>query len=903
MNFRSRSIVQYLVAFAAALAVPLFALLAYQAVSRYETEQRRAEETLRTLAQGTAFETRQFIGRVQRLLTQLSDTPLVSALNPQQCDPRLGEFANMVPQAVNLFTLDAQGQLVCSVVTPTPGAPRTVSPTYYFAQAQRTRAFTVGKPAVGFITGKWVVTMAQPILDAGGQFRGTVNLAIDLLQFAEARGGGGLPPGAVMGLVNTAGTLIWRFPEPEKWVGVAPAAFQTLRRGFAQEVHPVVTIRGPDGIERLIASRAVQGTDWVAFVGFPTDEIYGPNRLQALLSAAAALLTALMAGFASIFIGRRIAEPVKRVAESARQIASGNLEARAARSGLVEIDTIARELNETAGAQQAARAASDQAARLLARSEARFRAVFEQSQMGISLTDPVSGKIDELNQHYADILGRTREALTGADWMGFTHPDDLAQNIKDRAQLRSGAVTGISREKRYLRPDGTTVWVHLTVTPVQVAGADKPYFMAMVRDISQRKAAEAALAQHRDHLEELVATRTSELAVATARADAASQAKSDFLAHMSHEIRTPLGALLGFTHLLRRLLNDPAQFMHMDRIQAAAQHLQVLINDILDLSKIEANKLVLEALDTDVPALVTEVGAMLASDAAARGLSLETEIAPMPGHLIGDATRIRQALLNLAGNAVKFTTQGSVTLRAWIEEETGEQVRIRFEVADTGPGLAPEVLSRLFTPFQQADDTTSRHFGGTGLGLSITKSLAALMGGEVGAVSTPGEGSTFWFTAYLQKGTGTPAEKPAVNAAGEKAELVLRRAHQGRRILLVEDDKLSQEAAREMLESAGLDVDVASDGLYAVQAVQQQGSRPYDLILMDMQMPRLNGLEATRKILQMPAAASVPIVAMTANAFAEDRALCLAAGMRDFIAKPVRPDLLYTMLLKWITHK
>jgi CheY-like chemotaxis protein len=283
----------------------------------------------------------------------------------------------------------------------------------------------------------------------------------------------------------------------------------------------------------------------------------------------------------------------------------------------------------------------------------------------------------------------------------------------------------------------------------------------------------------------------------------------------------------------------------------------------------------------------------MAELARTKGVSLQVVCDSFPSSLHGDSTRLQQALLNYATNAIKFTHQGSVTLRALLQEETPQEVVVRFEVQDTGIGIPPEILPRLFTAFEQADSSTSRQYGGTGLGLAITGRLAEMMGGNVGVESSPGVGSTFWFTARLKKNT-RHVDPSVIESDAERS---LHDRFKGSRILVVEDEPVSRLVIRTLLEEAGLIVDTAEDG---IDAIRMAGETMYAAVLMDMQMPRLNGLAATGQIRNLTGYQSIPILAMTANVFAEDKARSFAAGMNDFLPKPFSPDLLYSILLKWL---
>jgi PAS domain S-box-containing protein len=490
-------------------------------------------------------------------------------------------------------------------------------------------------------------------------------------------------------------------------------------------------------------------------------------------------------------------------------------------------------------------------------------------------------------------------------WRPLAHPDDWAViHAALQAHLKN-ETPSYECEHRIRHKDGHWVWI---LDRGRVVEWDEKGMAVRAvgthMDISARKQAETELTQHRHHLEELVFDRTVELAESRDAAEAANRAKSTFLANMSHELRTPMNGVMGMTDLALRCATDPKQIDWLKKSQIAAKRLLSVINDILDISQIESERLVLEEKNLSPAETIDGALHVLEAAAQAKGLSLSRDIDPaLPDLLCGDATRLHQIVLNFTGNAIKFSERGQITVRASLAEEDSFSVLLRIEVSDQGIGISPEQQARLFHAFTQADGSSSRKYGGNGLGLIISSRLARLMGGDAGVISELGVGSTFWVTVRLRRAVeGQSAEMPSVNAADATDPFVtprevLARDFRGTRVLVVEDDPMNQEVAECLLEAVGLVPVVANNGLEALE-LARTGS--YALILMDMQMQVMNGVEATRAIRQLPGMSAIPILAMTASAFGEDRDVCLAAGMDDHIGKPVDPDPLYETLLRWL---
>jgi PAS domain S-box-containing protein len=473
------------------------------------------------------------------------------------------------------------------------------------------------------------------------------------------------------------------------------------------------------------------------------------------------------------------------------------------------------------------------------------------------------------------LFGYEPDELKGDSIESMIHPDDLPLlRAGEEALKRSGRAIITARNRR---KDGRYIWAETTWEKIVNSRSGQIELVAVARDVTERVEAEQALSAA---IEEARAARL--------RADAANQAKSQFLANMSHEIRTPINGIMGMSHLLAATPLSEDQRDYAQSITACGSSLLGVINDILDLSKLEAGGVVLESAPVAPSSLVESVVAMLSPLAREKGIGLSASVEPaLSGPYLCDPTRLRQALANLAANAVKFTERGEVRIEASCIGTRSERSILRFAVSDTGIGIASAALPGIFQKFVQADTSITRKYGGTGLGLAITKQLVELMGGSIAVSSHEGAGSRFWFDLPLVRAAAAASEPAPVRAGPKGAERKLR-------LLLVEDNAVNQRVAQLILEKAGHEVDTVDSGRKAIEAVK---SSAYDVVLMDIQMADIDGIEATKRIRAMPPpAGEVPIVALTASALAGAREQFLSVGMNDYVAKPFRPAELLAVL-------
>ena len=632
------------------------------------------------------------------------------------------------------------------------------------------------------------------------------------------------------------------------------------------------------------------------------------------------LLVVLVAGFVLLLLERKVMRHVRCVAAYVDQRTPENLDERLTleRSGKADSDELQMLVNGVARMQESLRQAINglevdiaeriRAEKALKEAKALTEAVLENVPLMVFLKEATDLRYAMFNRAGEELLGFDRQRLLGKTDPDLHPAEQAAYFMATDRDVLDGPVGHLDIPAEWVSTASNGKLL-LHTRKVRIDGPDGAtrFLLGISEDITQRKAVELELEHYRHHLEDLVATRTAELEVANRSlseakiaADAANAAKSAFLANMSHEIRTPMNGIIGMANILRREGVSAQQAKRLDAIDASSLHLLSVINDVLDISKIEAGKFMLEEVPVDVGAVLANVKSIIAERVQAKGLELQVDCAVLSAKLLGDPTRLQQALLNYAANAVKFTTHGSITLRVIKLEEAGDSLNLRFEVADTGVGIAPEAMSRLYSAYEQADSSVTRTYGGTGLGLAITRRLSELMGGEAGAESTLGVGSTFWFSVCLKKAEGEPGIEEQDGQASADVELLIRERYSGQRILVVDDEPLNLEIALIQLETVGLVVDIAGDGL---QAVALARNNSYAAIFMDMQMPKLNGLEAAEQIRLLPGCWEIPIVAMTANAFAEDKALCVKAGMNDYLLKPFMPDQLFAVVLRALARR
>ena len=790
-------------------------------------------------------------------------------------DRTLAVAVRQVSDAAELLILDPAGTIVVSTRPEHEGQSEASQP--YF---QRGSSLTsVQNAYVSALTGQPTITVATPLFDRDGRGR---RIGVIAAQLSLERIDGivlersGLGESGATYLVGPDHRFIHaRLNESLPEGGARSTAIDAALAGEdGQAVYVDYLGRPVIGLYRWLAEHEA-----ALIVELGQDEALGPARQLAILIGAVGLASAALLAFGIWFIARRVTRPILALASTASKVAAGDLDARADITAQDEVGTLAgafdhmttqlRENLETLERRVEERTIElSDALTEVDRQKQYFELLVEVSPVAVLTMDP-DERVSAWNPAATRLFGYPAGEAIGR------HIDELILRTEElRGEghdvAREARETGrAQRVARRMRKDGSLIDVEVLMVPL-VIGGEVTGFYAIYHDIT-------------------------ELEQARRDADAANQAKSSFVAAMSHEIRTPMNAVIGMSGLLLGTRLDEAQRDYAESISTSAEALLTIINDILDFSKIEAGRIELESLPFDLVKTVRGAVDLIRPLAAGKGLEVRLELpASPPPLLLGDPGRIRQIVLNLLSNAVKFTAQGAVDIALTCTASDGGGWAVSLRVHDSGVGIPPDVMGRLFQSFSQADASISRRYGGTGLGLVISRRLAELMGGGLSATSTgvPGDGSTFDLTFEAE---AAPAGSVVAGAYGIDAAPADALPDKALRILLAEDNSMNQKLALRLLEQWGLRADVVHDGLEAVAAASDRP--PYDVILMDVEMPELDGLEATRRIRAAGREPRPWIVAMTASAMEGDREVCIAAGMDDYVTKPIRPDLLRAALV------
>jgi PAS domain S-box-containing protein len=650
----------------------------------------------------------------------------------------------------------------------------------------------------------------------------------------------------------------------------------------------VSIVNGPHGPDPAGVVR-VRAIEYTPFEEFPVQKI-GEVRVeltravtqQAIAAARRAILAMVAAVIVAqyvvtfVLLRRMVRGPINRLEEMVDRIAGGDLDARCPVESGDELGRLARRVNAMADRLRDSTVC-------LRESEKKYRGIFENALEGIFQLDR-SGRLKDANPAMARLIGYATSAglmpaanaHESAHLLTQSQTDALFDTLASQGEIAA-------LELQLTRLDGSPIWVQLNARGIDGADGRLLYLEGLLTDITARKQALEELHNYRDHLEWAVRERTAQLVEAKERAEVASEAKSAFLASMSHELRTPLNGILGYAQILQRdSMLDNRQIAGLNVIQRSGEQLLMLINDILDFAKSEAGKLELYLTDIQLARFLRTVAEIINVKASEKRLDFICDLAPdLPDWVRADEKRLRQALLNLLSNAVKFTDSGQVSLRVSFSPPT----RLRFEVRDTGVGIGGEQLEAIFRPFEQAGEA-QRRIGGTGLGLAISRQYVRLMGGDIQVESRVGQGSTFWFDLDLPvveaKLTAAPTECVVTGYRGPR-----------RKVLVVDDVPENRAVVVDMLGHLGFEMVEAVNGCEALKKAQVL--RP-DLVLMDIVMPEMDGLEATRRLRQLPDFKDVPIIAISASASIEDEEISLAAGVNAFLPKPVGLDRLLTQI-------
>lgn len=804
--------------------------------STIESARRNAEASARSFGEYAV----STVKRMDMMLTQLRH---VWQTRPAEFEPEFERLRQNVKDiTVQTAAIDAEGYLLTSLGSSVSIAGKRMS----LADREHVRAhfgatedrLFIGKPVMGRVSGKWSIQFSRPMLREG-RFDGVFVASLDPGHFHRFGDVLGLPQGTLMMVIRDDGQVMAHSLDFERSAGTMLKGLPNLVAGMPDTGSYLAAL---DGSERVLGYHRLPQFGLTVIVGSSLDHILARAQRYHRIVIGMAVFASLMLILAALMI--------------------------------------LRSMNVAAASAQALRENGE-----------RLRSLFMLAPAGVALTD-ASGIVKEHNPSFAQVSGLASSEIVGFRWW--------LSSIEEVEQRRQVDLSDCGRfgpiECRHVRQDGEERI--LTTSGMRVNPADpQSDVWNIVDDITEQKRAQAELRRHRQHLEELVEARTAELEMAKSVADSANKARGEFVANMSHEIRTPINAVIGMAYLAQRA-KDPDRIRdYMEKIHRSGKHLLGVINDVLDFSKIDADQFRLDHAPFSLRDVIDNAVLVARHAAESKDLMVSLDIASnVPGQVVSDEVRLGQVLLNLLGNAVKFTASGEVRLSVRAIEDvdaTSSSRQVAFSVSDSGIGMSPETIAKLFRPFEQGDTSVTRRFGGTGLGLTITRRIVEMLGGDIGVTSVLGKGTTFTATMSFEVGSG--ALGTTMRTPVDQALRQLRGAH----VLIAEDNEFNQQVAVDLLAEIGVTSAIAGNGR---EAIERMRAEHFDMVLMDVQMPELDGLQAASLIRSDPVLKSRPIIAMTANAQHEDKQRCLAAGMDDFIVKPVQPNLLYQAMARQLSR-
>ncbi len=865
--FSAVSIRAQLVLITLIIALPAIVIIIYLGVHQRKNAVDDAYQLTRLIAERIASEQKNMAAAAEQLLVTLAQMPEIRQQNRGRVQHLLHTLNELNPQYANILVTDLTGKTWAAVFMPPP--PSMLDDRRYFKHAISSGRLSSGEYVVSkSMTNKPVFHFAYPYRDTTGKIAGVIVVAFRLDTYSTVLKNSPLPKGTNFLLLDHAGVIMHRALEPEKIIGkkYPEAAFQEMLVGPDEQSYRGMASFGD---ERFISYRKIrlQGeTDPYMYVrvGVPVKSTLAAAD-QTILKSIAFFGAFLCGAFLLAYlIGKRsIVDRIVLLEQASQRLADGEMQiqvASAVSGGEIghlaqSFDRMAQQLSERE--------------QVIRESEARLRSITDSAQDAILMMDS-HGAITFWNPAAETILGYHLDEALGENLHELLAPARY-QSIFEAAfpgfvQSGKGTAVGRTVELAARRKDGQEIAISLSLSSVFLKGAW--HAVGILRDITELK----------QYQEELLEARHS--------AESANRAKSEFLANMSHEIRTPMNGVIGMAQLLRFTQPTSEQAEYLDNLELSCKNLLELINDILDLSKIESGRLELESAAFSLRRCIHEVLTNQSARVEQKGLQLSADLdEQLPDLVLGDSLRFKQILLNLLGNAIKFTETGSITVTAQLLSKADSGCVFRLMICDTGIGMTSEALGRIFNSFEQADSSTTRIYGGSGLGLSICRRLTELMGGRIWAESVLGKGSTFFVELpfVIQHGAGEKADAPACrDLAGVTRSL---------KVLVAEDNKLNADTIIAMLKRMGHEVEVASNGR---EALEKWHASAVHCVLMDIQMPVMDGYlaAATMREQEQKMGGHTPIIAMTAHALHGDRERFLAEGFDGYVSKPVDMQML-----------